>query len=156
MQSLVNETLHAFVVRAKANTYVAKGRKSLSYRPGSHDLQFHEDDFSYMDSYFGGIDFLGQEVVYYMAKPVWAMNYYGRILNPTLIDASKAGAVIMESLSKLYQEGRFLRGFEHETQFGTYFDTNDGDVASFRGLEWIEVGSEKAYELVYHGGLVKE
>ncbi len=74
-----------FIVRAKAAAYVGQGPKSLSYRPGSHDLQFHDGDFSYLDSYFGGTDFIGQEVVYFRGKPVWAMNYYGRILEPALI-----------------------------------------------------------------------
>ena len=62
----------------------------------------------------------------------------------------------MESLGKLYQEGRFLGGFEYGTPLGTYFDTNEGDVSSFQGLEWITVQDKKVYELVYHGGLVKE
>jgi hypothetical protein len=57
------EQLNTFIVRAKAAAYVGGGAKSLSYRPGSHDLQFHEGTFSYLDSYFGGADFLGQAEV---------------------------------------------------------------------------------------------
>ena len=72
------EDLTAFIVQAKAATYVGGGTKSLSRRPGSHDLEFHAGVFSYLDSYFGGTDFLGQEVVYYEARPVWVMNYCGR------------------------------------------------------------------------------
>lgn len=49
--------LNTFIVTAKANTYARSGNSSLSYRPKSHDLQFHQDDFSYLDSYFGGTDF---------------------------------------------------------------------------------------------------
>ncbi len=147
--------LEAFIVRAKANTYVGRGKKSPGTRPFSHDLQFHEGSFSYLDSYFGGTDFIGQEVVYFEGKPVWALNYYGRILNPEMLDGQTAGRIIMESLSKLYQEDRFLGGFENETSLGTYFDANEGDVLSFRGLEWISVQNQKVYELVYHGGLVK-
>jgi hypothetical protein len=150
------EQLNAFIVRAKAATYVGGGAKSPSHRPGSHDLQFHEGAFSYLDSYFGGTDFLGQEVVYYEGKPVWAMNYYGRILEPSMITAADAGQIIQESLSKMYQEGRFLGGFEHTTENGTYVDTSEGDVASFTGKEWIVRDNTKVYELAYHGGLVKE
>ena len=156
MNSLDISELQAFIVRAKANTYVGGGQKSLANRPLSHDLQFQEGPFSYLDSYFGGTDFLGQEVVYFDGKPVWAMNYYGRILNPELIDGQTTGRIIMESLSKLYQEGRFLGGFDNETSLGTYFDTNEGDVSSFTGLEWISVQNQKVYELLYHGGLIKE
>ncbi len=148
--------LNAFIVRAKAATYVGGGAHSLSCRPASHDLQFSEGDFSYLDSYFGGSDFIGEEVVYFKGKPVWAMNYYGRILEPSAITASQAGQVIQESLSTLYKQGRFLGGFEHPTKMGIYVDTNEGDVTSFTGREWIMCSSVKVYELVYHGGMIRE
>jgi Domain of unknown function (DUF5680) len=148
--------LHDFIIEAKANTYAGSGRPSLSYRPKSHDLQFHEDSFSYLDSYFGGTDFLGQEVVYYQHEAIWAMNYYGRILESLQITASEAGSIIKQSLSTLYQEQRFLGGFTHKTLQGTYIDTNEGNTTSFRGLEWIEKGDIRVYELVYHGGLIKD
>jgi hypothetical protein len=156
MQDFSLEQLNAFIVQAKAATYVGGGAKSLAYRPGSHDLQFHQGGLSYLDSYFGGTDFLGQEVVYFEDRPVWVMNYYGRVLEPALISAVEAGRIIQESLSKMYQEGRFLGGFQHSTQSGTYTDTSEGDVSSFRGHEWIVRQGVRVYELFYHGGLVKE
>jgi hypothetical protein len=61
MSVLDTSELEAFIVRAKAHTYVGGGQKSLAYRPFSHDLQFHEGSFSYLDSYFGGNDFIGQK-----------------------------------------------------------------------------------------------
>ncbi len=156
MEGFSLEQLNTFIVQAKAVTYVGGGARSLSCRPGSHDLQFHEGAFSYLDSYFGGADFLGQEVVYFEGKPVWAMNYYGRILDPSLITAEEAGRIIQESLSRMYKEGRFLGGFEHSTRNSTYVDTNEGDITSFTGREWIMRENVRVYELVYHGGLVKE
>ena len=160
MSDLALERLNAFIVKAKAATYVGGGVRSPPCRPGSHDLEFHEGAFSYLDSYFGGTDFIGQEVVYYDGAPVWAMNYYGRILEPARIAAADAGWVIQQSLSKLYEQGRFLGGWKHSTDLGTYVDTNEGDVASFTGVEWItrEVDGKdvRVYELVYHGGLIKE
>lgn len=155
MSDLVLERLNVFIVKAKAATYVGGGVRSPSCRPGSHDLEFHGGAFSYLDSYFGGTDFVGQEVVTYEDEPVWAMNYYGRILEPAMITAAEAGRIIQESLSKMYEEGRFLGGFEHDTGNGVYVDTSQGDVASFTGREWITRGGVKVYELIYHGGLVK-
>ena len=74
------ELLNAFIVRAKAATYIGGGARSLSRRPGSHDLEYHEGVLSYLDSYFGGSNFIGQEVVFFDNQPVWAMKYYGRVL----------------------------------------------------------------------------
>lgn len=147
--------LNAFVVRAKAATYVGGGAKSLSRRPGSHDLEFREGAFSYLDSYFGGADFIGQEVVYHQETPVWAMNYYGKLLEPSMITATEAGQIIQESLAQMYREGRFLGGFEHAVKGSRYTDTSEGDVTSFRGKEWIVRAGSKVYELVYHGGLIR-
>jgi hypothetical protein len=155
MADLSLEQLNAFIVRAKAATYIGGGPPSLSHRPGSHDLEFHEGAFAYLDSYFGGTDFIGQEVVYFEEKPVWAMNYYGRILEPSLITAAEAGQILQTSLPEMYRQGRFLGGFEHTSDQGTYVDTSEGDVTFFTGKEWIVRQGVKVYELVYYGGLVK-
>jgi hypothetical protein len=150
------DKLNAFVVRAKAATYVGNGEHISSCRPGSHDLRFEEDQWAYHDSYFGGSDFIGEEVVYFEGKPVWAMNYYGRILRADLISASQAGQMIKASLSRMYQEGRFLGNFEHTEQDLTYIDANHGTVDCFHGHEVIRRGQVTTYELDYHGGLIKD
>lgn len=155
MGKLSLEKLNEFIVTAKAATYVGGGAKSPSCRPGSHDLQFRKGPFAYLDSYFGGADFLGEEVVYFEDQPVWAMNYYGRILEPEQIEAAEAGQIIQESLSEMYKGKRFLGGFEHSTRGYTYVDTNAGDTLAFTGREWIELAGVRVYELVYHGGLIK-
>ena len=124
---------------------------------GSHDLRFEDGAFAYLDSYFGGSDFLGEEVVYYQGTPAWAMNYYGRILEPTLITAAQAGQVIQASLSAMYKLGRFLGGFEHDQWDASSISTQTrGDLTSFTGKEWIARGDVVVYDLVYHGGLIKD
>jgi hypothetical protein len=147
--------LHDFIVQAKKATYVGDGEETTSSRVGSHDLEFTQGAFRYLDSYFGGQDFIGQEVVYYEDKPVWAMNYYGKILMPKQITPAQTGAIIKESLSKLYQQGRFLGSFEHQVENYNYYDTSIGGVSAFSGREWITLNKEVVYELLYHGGLIK-
>ncbi len=77
MQSIPLDTLEAFIVRAKAATYVGGAASLLPYRLGSKDLQFAEGDWAYHDSYLGESDFIGQEIVYYRRVSVWGMNYFG-------------------------------------------------------------------------------
>lgn len=151
----LQKELNTFIVQAKAATYVGDGIKSPSCRKGSHDLKFERGSFAYLDSYFGGEDFIGQEVVYYKDEPVWAMNYYGKIIQPDEITGAETGAIIKESLSKMYQEGRFLGEFEHQVSEFIYFDTNTGSECSFSGREWIAKGDTVVYELVYHGGMIR-
>ncbi|KXF83073.1 DUF5680 domain-containing protein [Enterovibrio coralii] len=155
MIGFTSESLYAFIVKAKANAYVARAPKCLPSRLGSHDIQFQEGRFQYLDSYFGGTDFLGQETVYFDGEPVWAMNYYGRIIEPSIFDGEKAGIVVLDSLSKLYETGHFLGDSVNETELGTYHDTNSGSVESFTGYEWIKFEGKKVYELHYHGGVIK-
>jgi hypothetical protein len=155
MTTLSLPDLHTFIVKAKAATYVGDGQKSPACRPGSHDLTYTDAPFAYLDSYFGGTDFIGQEVVYYQDEPVWAMNYYGYIIRPDLIEGATAGQVIKASLSAMYREGRFLGGFEFSVKEYTYTDTSDYDFTHFTGKEWITHAGIRVYELVYGGGLVK-
>lgn len=94
--------LERFIVEAKAVSYVS-GQPSTAAptRTGAHDISYQRGAFSYLDSYFGGTDFLGQEVVWKDGAPIWAMNYYGRILDPERFDGERAGTVIKQALSAL-------------------------------------------------------
>ena len=151
----INE-LSTFIVRAKSATYVGDGEHTTPCRLGSHDLRFTDDKWVYHDSYFGGTDFIGEEVIYFADKPVWAMNYCGRILLDNLLTAAQAGQMIKASLSRMYKEGRFLGGFEYTENDLTYVDTSEGNTGSFHGREFIRRGQDIAYELVYHGGMIRD
>jgi hypothetical protein len=152
---VIIDELNDFIVRAKAATYVGDGRGAASSRPGSHDLVHADGAWSYRDSYFGGQDFLGQEVVWHDDEPVWAMNYYGWVVDPASITAAEAGAVIRSALSALYAQGRFLGGHDHAVDGWSYRDRSTGTVGRFEGREQIS-GPDGAvvYELVYAGGLI--
>lgn len=147
--------LNAIIVRAKAASYVGGGDRARPSRVGSNDLSWCEGEWRYLDSFFGGTDFLGQEVLWRAHEPVWAMNYYGQVLRSDLIDGEQAGATIKAALALMYGEGRFLGGFDWQGPFGRYVDRSEGNVASFRGREVIAVDGVEAYALDYFGGLVK-
>jgi len=149
------DDLTAFIVVAKRATYVGDGKPAPASRAGAHDLTFEQGAFAYRDSYFGGTNFVGQEVVWRTGEPVWAMNYYGHITRADLIDARRAGATIKAALSALYGEGRFLGGFHWRGPHGQYVDSSEGDAAHFHGREHILVDDVEAYALDYCGGLIK-
>ncbi|WP_137933177.1 DUF5680 domain-containing protein [Mesorhizobium comanense] len=147
--------LGTFILEAKSAAYVGGGSPSSSCRTASHDIRYERGPWRYLDSYFGGTDFLGQELVWKDDEPVWAMNYYGRVLDPELIDATAAGAVIREALSALYGLGRFLGAFEYAVRQYRYVDNSSQDVEAFSGIERIYVEEREVYRLEYHGGLIK-
>lgn len=140
------DRLNDFIVSAKAATYVGSGAVTAPLRPGSHDLVFQGGPFQYHDSYFGGTDFIGEEVIHHEGEPIWALNYYGYIVKPEAVTAS---------LSRMYAEGRSLGVWDHEEGDLVYHDRSEGGLTHFTGREWIEKDGETVYELVYHGGLIK-
>jgi uncharacterized protein DUF5680 len=56
----------------------------------------------------------------------------------------------------MYQEGRFLGGFNHTENDLTYVDASEGSPDNFHGRELIRREQETVYELVYHGGLIRD
>jgi hypothetical protein len=146
--------LEKFIVTAKGATYAAAAAKSLPYRLGTSDIQYRDGAWSYLDSYVGEADFLGQEIVYLDRVPVWSMAYYGFLQSPR-IDSATAGRVIQAALTRLYREGRFLGGFTTDVDGYRYVDTNTGGATRFTGQEWVENRHERLYTLHYFGGEIR-
>ena len=148
-------TLLPFLIRAKKATYVGGGAKASASRTGAHDLTYEEGEWSYRDSYFGGTDFIGQEVVWHKAVPIWSMCYYGYILRADLIMPTQAGSIIKRALSQPQAQGRLLDNLTFETDNFKYEIVSEGEVAHFKGRETIRTANTLAYALDYFGGLVR-
>lgn len=150
------DALEEFILEAKSHCYIGRGPKNRqSCRLGSHDLSFQQANFSYLDSYFGGTDFMGQETVWRDEIPVWGMNYYGKILKDDLLTAEMAGRIITTSLQALYQQGRFLGGFQQEVEGFHYSDHSEGSYQRFTGFETIRLNTTLLYQFDYHGGMIR-
>ncbi len=66
------ETLSKFLNEANKATYANKtAPKVTSSRLKSEDYHFEKNGLIYHDTYFGGRDFIGEEIVYDNEKPVW-------------------------------------------------------------------------------------
>ncbi len=146
--------LRAFAIAAKKATYVGSGSATVSSRASSHDLTFVQLPWSYRDSYFGGTDFLGQEVIWHDGEPVWAMNYHGYIIRADLITPTQAGNTLKAAPSLPQSQGRLLDNLEFTGSHGIYRITSTGTIQLFSGRETIHVNNELAYALDYHGGLI--
>lgn len=47
----------------------------------SGDYHFEKDGLIYHDTYFGGRNFIGEEIVYENEKTVWGANYFDFVLD---------------------------------------------------------------------------
>lgn len=139
-----------FLIEAKKNTYASNGKvRDISTRPSSKDLEYSKDNYKYIDTYLGGENFIGEEAVFYLDKPIWGMNYYGKEYKNFSIDFLKKA---MMTVTKEYP----YRGqpiFKDENY--TYVCEVNGNFEHFVGNEKIYFGKEKVFECFFNGGLIK-
>lgn len=147
------ELLKSFLVRAKRATYASGIAASASSRPGSFDLPYEEGEFRYLDSYLGGIDFIGEEAVWWKGTAVWGMNYYGWMLMDEI--PAEFGHFLKAALSQITFDGPFRGPEEYVEGDFRYVCHWSGDVMRFAGEEVIEYQGRALYKLLFHGGGVK-
>ena len=146
-----------FIISAKKATYAdGKAEKIKSTREGSFDYEYIENNMKYHDTYFGGTNFMGEEIVYIDENPVWGMNYYGITLDKTLSEDAIDKA-LRPALSKVGEDDILpVRGpKEYKNNDYTYSFIVNGDLEYFDGIETIYKNNNKIYELKCHGGLIK-
>ena len=109
----------------------------------------------YHDTYFGGLCFIGEEVVYENDNPIWAMNYYGRTLDINLSEEAMDKALRPALMQVGSDDIIPVRG-PKEYVNGEYKYTFEvtGDLNSFEGEENIYKGENKVYTLNCHGGRI--
>jgi Domain of unknown function (DUF5680) len=153
MTNFNENRLASFLVDAKRNTYASQRGKTSSSRIESHDLEYRNDGYFYLDSYFGEKDFSGQEIVYFTDKPIWSMNYYGRMLQdevPQGFIETLRGALMRVEAERpfrgcnTYSEGKYF-----------YSCTSEGSILSFAGQESIKYDGKEVCQLNFHGGQIR-
>ena len=145
-----------FIAEAKKNTYASFGAGKVEpSRLASTDLAYESKsfkDYRYLDTYVGGANFSGTEVVYFKDSPVWSMNYIGRLLSD---EGTHTIDFLTSALANVdctipYRGPEFFRNGKY-----IYVNSVTGDFDWFQGLEKIYYEDEVVHELVYHGGIIK-
>ncbi|MCX7708546.1 MAG: DUF5680 domain-containing protein [Clostridia bacterium] len=142
-----------FLMEAKKKTYAGHGKETRPSRLQSKDLPYTRDNYQYLDSYFGDIDFIGQEVVWINGRAAWGMNYYGEMMVANIPEAFSdclKGALREVPFNAPYRGPKtFTHGkLEYRCEWL-------GDLESFTGTETISEGGKEIYKLSFHGGKIK-
>ncbi len=150
--------LSEFLIEAKKQTYANENvKKQLSSRKGSYDYEYSNGRMLYHDTYFGGTDFMGEEVVYEQDDtPIWGMNYYGITLDKSLCEEAMDKALRPALMQVGSDDTIPVRG-PKEYVNGKYkyiFDVS-GSLDNFEGEESIYIDDKKVYVLKCHGGIIK-
>ena len=69
--------LRTFLIESKKECYASGRAGTAGPRPGVVDLTHSRGPWMYLDSYYGGKAFLGEELVWCEGRAVWGMNYHG-------------------------------------------------------------------------------
>ena len=162
-ESVIDGTFSDFLIRAKKSTYANSTiEKVKPSRIGSSDYQYEEivnnKKYTYHDTYFGGIKFMGEEVVYCDSnKPVWGMNYYGVTIDDTLGEEA-IDMALRPALMKVGEDKDVIpvRGSSKFINNGyTYTFKVTGTIENFDGIEQIYKEDNLIYELHCSGGIIK-
>ncbi len=147
---MLKENITNFLIKAKQATYAGKGPESLSSRPDSHDLSYSEGELFYLDTYLGSKNFAGEEAVWDNEKPIWSMNYCGRVIN------SGFNSDFLKEALTIIPVDKPFRGPEIYTKDNlTYKCSVNGEIEWFNGYEEIYNKNEKVYECYFHGGKIE-
>jgi hypothetical protein len=142
-----------FLIDAKRNTYAGGGKLATPSRPGSKDLSYAKDGYSYHDTYLGDIDFIGEEAVWLAGKAIWGMNYYGVMLTdevPAEFIQCLKGALLRVPPEAPYRGPARFRFANLE-----YACSWRGEIDRFEGSEHITLDGKEIYRLLFHGGSLR-
>ena len=156
MRKIDLKQLAVFLNEANKCTYANKDApKAASSRLGSEDYHFEKDGLIYHDTYFGGRDFIGEEVVYKNNEPVWGLNYYGYILSETTNEKELYG-FLRQALMQEYSDIIPVRGPKnYQNNDWEYNSSADGELDRFTGIEEIYRAGVLVYKCHYHGGFIE-
>lgn len=145
----MNELLISFLLRAKKATYAGHGAETAPSRPASHDLIYSEGSLRYIDTFLGGERFTGEEAIWKDGKPIWTMNYSGRVVGQPF-----SGDFLKDVLRHGTSDKPYRGPDRYSDGTYEYKMTVDGEIDWYQGYEKIETEGHMVYELYFHGGLV--
>ena len=150
------ETLTKFLNEANKATYANKtAPKVAPSRLKSEDYHFEKDGLIYHDTYFGGRDFIGEEVIYENEKPAWGANYFGFVIDEK-VSEKDVYDFLRKALMQKYDNVIPVRGPSNfSADDKEYRFSADGNLENFSGKEEILFGGKVVYRCLIHGGMIK-
>ena len=146
--------LKKFLVKAKNSTYATTGEsEEIILEDGSKELTYKEKGFYYRDRYLGHNPFVGEEIVWKDKNIIWAMNYYGKVINKEL-STKEIYSFLKDALKKVTKDLPFRGPKKFEKNFFRYINHLEGDISNFFGKEEIYYKDKLIYFLHYHGGFI--
>ena len=150
------QILAKFLNEANKATYANKSAPKVApSRLKSEDYHFEKVGLIYHDTYFGGRDFIGEEIVYQNEKPVWGANYFGFVLDES-VGEKDVYDFLRKAFMQEYDDVIPVRGpAKFSDGEWTYQFTANGGLENFTGQEEILLNSKVVYRCLIHGGFIR-
>ena len=148
--------LESFILKAKSVSGRVSDANMAENQLGALECVYSEGPYTFHGSYYGKVDQIGQELIFFKDSPIWGANHYAKLIDKQAFSLEKAEEVVAVSRSACYyQEHRFLGRWHYEVDGYSYEDDNSGDVRFFQGMQTISDGEKLLYLIYYHGGLIE-
>ena len=143
-----------FLLTANKSGYADENAVVTDGVDGGHEITYSLGRYSFVDYWYGGNPFSGQESIAVDGKAVWAMQYRGGVPADAPVSHEEAFSFLKKALSQCSPEEplrgpvTFIEGEWH------YTNTWNHDLTEFTGHEEILYKGQVAHVTDYMGGLV--
>lgn len=148
------ERLITFLLEANKSGYADANTKVINQPDGAHEIIIEKDGWLFIDYWFGGDPFSGQESITKDSKAIWAMQYRGRVGEGFEDRTNEVFSFLKQALGKCTPEEPVRGPSEYVDGDWRYENTWSHDLSEFKGAEKIYYQGKLAHECTYMGGVV--
>ena len=151
----MNQELLKFIADSKKNGYASTTSKWKKVGGDGSKIIIKKGNYTYEDTYFGGLVDSGQERVYNKGKVIWIMAYRGGIIPKFESMQDEAFSFLKKCIGMMPKEfpARGPKSFKEE-KF-RYENKWEGNIEGFIGEENIYFDNILVCFRHYLGGLIK-
>lgn len=153
------EHLYLFLQSAKNEQFLEmKQRWGERSRVRVRDrLTYEGGGFRLIEEFSLGESLFAQDLVCYRERPVWMMNYYGKLLDEAeRLESETVLELLRMTLYAVCKAGG-LNGWMYRQQGGRRYTVyNYGGGNMYHGKGCVYKGEQKVYHYSYYGGIVSD
>lgn len=150
-----NEDIRQFLYDTTQAGYGNPNTKSAKGEDGANIITHEDGSWRMVDTFYGGHPYAGQEVIYYLGKAIWAMQYRGWVHDAEL-SPGEVYNFLKKALLAAPEEHPYRGPQELSEGNLVYRNQWTGDIEGFSGEEIINENEREIYKALYFGGIVDQ
>lgn len=149
---LLSDSLSTYLVKAKIETYASDDETKIrKCEIGCKEINYSKGNFRYRVRYLGEYNFSGEEVAWWNDTIKWSMKYIGFTYSYVNIP-KEFPHFLKEALQNVDKNYPFRGPRIYKKNDFEYFNSFEGNLKNFNGIERINYKDKEIYKLYYQGG----